>query len=83
MNTPRNTPPDQPRKDASDASGQHEGLRHPVDDDRRVEQRLDNVGLEDQGDALEDRLGARRSSGTPDAEPAPDAEPGTQERRRH
>lgn len=64
MNTPRNTPADTPRKGGSEASGQHEGLRHPVDDDQRVEQRLDDVGLDDQGDAVEDQLRDRRSSGS-------------------
>ena len=65
MNTPRN-----PSGRASEASGRHEGLRHPVDDDRRVEQRLDDVGLEDQGDVLDDELRDRRGSGTPATSPA-------------
>lgn len=63
-NTPNNTPARTPRSNASEASGQHEGLRHPVDDDQRVQQRLDDVGLDDQGDIVEDQLRDRRSSGT-------------------
>ena len=65
MNTPRDPSLNPPRTPASDASGRHEGLRHPVDDDQRVEQRLDDVGLDDQGDILDDELRDRRSSGVP------------------
>ena len=46
------------------ASGQHQGLHRP-NDDQRVEQALDDVGLEDQGDVLEDQLRDRRSRGAP------------------
>lgn len=79
MNKQRNTPAKTPRSsgpgsrgtgsrgpgsDASEASGRHEGLRHPVDDAQRVQQRLDDVGLDDQGDVIDDELRDRRSSGT-------------------
>ena len=46
------------------ASGQHQGLHRPSDD-QRVEQALDDVGLEDQGDVLDDQLRDRRSRGAP------------------
>jgi len=49
------------------ASGQHQGLHRPSDD-QRVEQALDDVGLEDQGDVLEDQLRDRRSRGGPPQE---------------
>jgi hypothetical protein len=54
------------KQDAADrqASGKHEGLRHPVDDDKQAKQRLDDVGTDDQ-DAGEDQLRDRRSSGEP------------------
>lgn len=65
MNTSRNTPTSVKRgKGGRDAGGQHEGLRHPIDD-QHIEQRLDDVGLEDQGDVVEDHLRDRRSSGAP------------------
>jgi len=51
-------------KGGREAGGQHQGLRQP-DDDQRVEQALDDVGLEDQGDAVEDQLRDRRGSGVP------------------
>ena len=66
-NVPSNTPSSAARAGGSEASGQFEGLRHPIADDQRVEQRLDDVGLEDQGDVLEDELRDRNSSGTPAA----------------
>ena len=82
MNTQRNTPASAPAKTqgsgASEASGQHEGLRHPVDDDQRVEQRLDDVGLDDQGEVVEDQLRDRRSSGA-----APDDGGGDRDLQRH
>lgn len=70
MNTQRNTPsrntPSRTRPSGgSEAGGQQEGLRHPIDDEQRVKQRLDDVGLDDQGDVLDDQLRDRRSSGTP------------------
>jgi hypothetical protein len=48
MNTQRNTPPrntrsNAPRSGRSKAGGQQEGLRHPVDDEQRVKQQLDDV----------------------------------------
>jgi len=49
------------------ASGQHQGLHRPSDD-QRVGQALDDVGLEDQGDVLEDQLRDRRSRGGPPQE---------------
>ena len=48
------------------ASRQHQGLHRP-NDDRRVQQALDNVGLEDRGEVLEDQLRDRRSRGAPPA----------------
>jgi hypothetical protein len=65
MTTRRNTPTDLKRgQGGSEAGGQHQGLRHPADD-RNVQQRLNEVGLDDQGDALEDELRDRRSRGVP------------------
>lgn len=47
-----------------EAGGQHQPVRRP-DHDQPVEQRLDDVGLEDRGDVLEDELRDRRGSGVP------------------
>ena len=64
----RTTPePERIRRDpdatrAGEASGQHQPVRRP-DDDQAVEQRLGDVGLDDRGDALEDDLRDRRSRG--------------------
>lgn len=44
------------------ASGKHQGLRQPADDER-VEDALDNTGLEDRGELMEDHLRDRRSKG--------------------
>lgn len=64
--TPSGTAPSQAQgSGGSEAGGQQEGLRHPVDDEQRVKQRLDDVGLDDQGDIVDDQLRDRRSSGTP------------------
>ncbi|MGH8076798.1 MAG: hypothetical protein ACREPE_05665 [Lysobacter sp.] len=46
------------------ASGKHQGLRHP-DDDQRVKQALDEVDLADQGESAEDELRDRRGRGLP------------------
>lgn len=46
------------------ASGQHQGLHRP-NDDQRVGQVLDDIGLDDQGEVLEDQLRDRRSRGAP------------------
>lgn len=46
------------------ASARHQGLRRPSDD-QQIEQKLGEVGLEDQGEVLEDHLRDRRSSGAP------------------
>ena len=62
MKNQPNTPA-KPRGTAGEASGKHEGLRHPVDDDQRAKQRMDGVNLDDQGDIAEDQLRDRRSSG--------------------
>ena len=78
MNTPRNTSANTPRSGASEASGQHEGLRHPVDDDQRVEQRLDDVDLDDQGEVIDDQLRDRRSRGK-----APGTGTGDKDAQRH
>lgn len=51
----------------NEAGGQHKGLRHPADDDQRVGQRLDDAGLDDEGEILDDHLRDRRSKGAPDA----------------
>lgn len=62
---PSRTPADAPvTRSSGVASGQHQGLHRPSDD-QRVEQALDDVGLEDQGDVLEDQLRDRRSRGAP------------------
>ena len=68
MNTQRNTPPrstssNTPRSGGSEAGGQQEGLRHPIDDEQRVKQRLDDVGLDDRDDVADDQLRDRRGSG--------------------
>lgn len=60
---------DRPRRDpdaarAGEAGGQHQPVRRP-DHDQSVEQRLDDVGLDDRGDVLEDDLRDRRSRGGP------------------
>ena len=60
---------DRPRRDpdvarAGEAGGQHQPVRRP-DHDQPVEQRLDDVGLDDRGDVLEDDLRDRRSRGGP------------------
>ncbi|KQY52232.1 hypothetical protein [Lysobacter sp. Root494] len=70
MNTQRNTPPTTRQPGGSEAGGQQEGLRHPVDDEQRVKQRLDDVGLDDQGDVADDQLRDRRSSGSPSSDNA-------------
>jgi hypothetical protein len=78
-NTPsRSTPSNTQRSGSSEAGGQQEGLRHPIDDEQRVKQRLDDVGLDDQGDAMDDQLRDRRSSGTP-----ADDSTGNKDARRH
>ena len=83
MNTQRNapsrsTPANTQRSGGSEAGGQQEGLRHPIDDKQHVKQRLDDVGLDDQGDVADDQLRDRRSSGTPSNESA-----GNKDVRRH
>ena len=71
MNTPRTdsdrASSDRARQDrdlarAGEAGGQHQPVRRP-DHDQAIEQRLDDVGLEDRGDVLEDDLRDRRSRG--------------------
>ena len=59
-NQPRNTGGDASR--ASEASGRHHGLYRPGDE-RRVDRALDQVGIEDGGDMLEDEQRDRRSRG--------------------
>lgn len=49
---------------SSEASGKHQGLHRPGDD-QRVRQVLDHVGLEDRGELVEDELRDRRGSGVP------------------
>lgn len=59
----------QPRETSNEsaagvASNRHQGLHQPADD-QRIEQALDDVGLEDLGEVLEDDLRDRRSRGAP------------------
>lgn len=62
MNKQPNTP--EARKTTGrDASGKHEGLRHPIDEKQSEKQRLGDVGLDDEGDVAEDELRDRGSSG--------------------
>lgn len=49
-------------RDSGVASGQHQGLRQPADD-RRVEDKLENVDPESRGAKLEDHLRDRRGKG--------------------
>lgn len=65
--------PDRPSRTTADtllgrssgvASGQHQGLHRP-NDDQRVGQILDDIGLDDRGEILEDQLRDRRSRGAP------------------
>ena len=70
MSTQRDTPSgstssNTQRSSGSEAGGQQEGLRHPIDDQQRVKQRLDEVGLDDEGDVADDQLRDRGSSGMP------------------
>lgn len=60
-----------------EASGKHEGLRHPIEEKQQEKQRLGDVGLDDQGEVAEDDLRDRRSSG------AGSQEPGERKPRRH
>jgi len=63
MNNPdRSTSTSTPADGSARASGQHQGLRQP-DDDHRVEDALDNVGLKDSSATLEDQLRDRRGKG--------------------
>jgi hypothetical protein len=50
---------------AGRASGKHQGLRQPADD-VRVEDAVDNIGLSDRGESMEDHLRDRRSKGVRD-----------------
>ena len=52
-NTPsRSTPSNTQRSGGSEAGGQQEGLRHPIDDQQRVKQRLDDADLDGDLDAF-------------------------------
>lgn len=66
--TLRSTPdplnPGSPAPGSAVASGLHQGLRRP-DAGQPVEQALDQVDLEDQGELAEDQLRDRRSRGAP------------------
>lgn len=53
-----------PGSGTGEASGKHQGLRHP-DNDQRVKQALDEVDLADQGESAEDELRDRRGRGLP------------------
>jgi hypothetical protein len=50
---------------AGEASGKHQGLRQPADDER-VEDAVDNIGLSDRGERMEDHLRDRNSKGARD-----------------
>lgn len=52
---------------SGEASGKHQGLRQPADD-QDVEQKLDDVSLEGRGEIVEDELRNRGSNGTPSTE---------------
>lgn len=54
------------------ASSPHQGLRRPSDG-WRIERALHQVGLEDQGDIVEDQWRDRRSSGLPVADESENA----------
>jgi hypothetical protein len=66
--TLRSTPdpinPGSPAPGSAVASGLHQGLRRP-DAGQPVEQALDQVDLQDQGELAEDQLRDRRSRGAP------------------
>jgi hypothetical protein len=47
---------------AGRASGKHQGLRQPADDER-VEDAVDNIGLSDRGESMEDQRRDRRGKG--------------------
>ena len=50
-----------------EASGRHQGLRQPGDD-QRDEQALDGAGLDDLGVSVEDEIRGRRGSGVAPAD---------------
>jgi hypothetical protein len=50
-----------------EASGKHQGVRQPGDD-QRVEQALDDAGLDDLGASVEDEIRGRRGSGVAPAD---------------
>lgn len=62
MNKPTSTPGGARPRDG-EASGKHEGLHHPIDENERGKQRLGEVGTRGQADAAEDEMRDRRSSG--------------------
>ena len=66
--TPRDVRTARGQERSAEASGKHQGLHQP-NDDQRVEQTLDKIGLEDdpesQGEMIEDQLRDRRGSGIP------------------
>jgi len=62
MNKQPNTPGTR-NTGSRDASGKHEGLRHPIDEKQSEKQRLGDVGLDDQGEVAEDEVRDRGSSG--------------------
>jgi hypothetical protein len=66
------------------ASGKHQGLRHPADDER-VEDALENTGLDDRGERMEDHLRDRHSKGARSDDDAIDRADGQdrQDARRH
>ena len=50
---------------AGRASGKHQGLHQPAED-ARVEDAVDNIGLSDRGESMEDQRRDRRSKGVRD-----------------
>lgn len=69
MKHPRNRsagPAADPTRPMGVASARHQGLHRPRDD-RRIQQALADVGLDDEGDVLEDHLRNRRRHGAPPA----------------
>lgn len=50
-----------------EASGPHQGLHRP-DEDQRIKQALDHVGLADQGETVEDQWRDRRGRGLPNSD---------------
>lgn len=61
-NTGRTNPPPAVDRQSGVASGKHQGLRQPADD-QAVEDALGNVDLASRGEKVEDHLRGRRAKG--------------------